>query len=190
MLESMIENPMPTRAEVTDVAHAATTGADSTMLSGETAKGEYPQLAVEAMHRILKETESHLHHTPSTLKLHLGERSALAEAAVSMAQTLKAPAIAIHTRTGATARLVSALRPGVLIFACAETEEVQRSLQLCHGIIPLLIPAKKDPESSMEMVLDVIEKSAVLPKQSTIVVIADTLSHKGEEAAVQIRTLS
>lgn len=190
MLESMIENPMPTRAEVTDVAHAAITRADSTMLSGETAKGEHPILAVQAMDRILTETESHQQPMPPMLEVHMGERSALAEAAISMAITLDAPAIAIHTRTGVTARIVSALRPGIPIIACAENEEIQRSLQLCHGVIPLVIPAKKDPESSVEMVLDVIQKSKLLPKKSTIVVIADTLSHRGEEAAVQIRTIN
>src|SRR5262249_22747277 len=96
MLESMIENPMPTRAEVTDIAHAATTRADATMLSGETAAGQHPIASVQAMQRILQETESHL---PKTMVTDdtcpFGERSALADAAVSMAVAVDASAILV-----------------------------------------------------------------------------------------------
>lgn len=192
MLESMIENPMPTRAEVTDVAHAATTRADATMLSGETAMGQHPFAAVEAMSRILQETEAHQaadnHHDIMCL---LGERSALADAAVSMALSVSSPVILVLTRSGKTAQAVSQLRPNLPIIACTSSPVVQRSLQLLHGVFPVFIELDddKNPEATLKGAFKAaIQQSLLLPGQQ-IVVIADTQTPTGPVHSVQIRTV-
>ncbi|MBP9751063.1 MAG: pyruvate kinase [Candidatus Peribacteraceae bacterium] len=136
MLESMIKNPMPTRAEVTDVAHAVHLGVDSTMLSGETAAGKYPFVALETMIRIAKETEKHT--KPSMPKAASdGRADQKAAAAVALAQGEKATAIVVYAKTGATARAISRLRPNVPVYLCATNADVLRRHQLFFALHPL-----------------------------------------------------
>lgn len=189
MLESMIENPMPTRAEVTDVAHAATTRTDCTMLSGETAAGKHPAGAVEAMSRILCETEAHQSADLRDKVCSVGERSALADAAVSMALAVAAPAIVVLTRTGRTAQAVSQFRSNLPIFAFTESPAVQRYLQFLHGILPMTIKFEKDPETTLDNVFAEITKRKLLKSGQNVVVISDTKTKTGSMHAVHIRTL-
>jgi pyruvate kinase len=193
MLESMIENPMPTRAEVTDIAHAATTRADSTMLSGETAMGQHPLLSVSAMSRTLIETEKHQgaeDHT--TIMCALGERSALADAAVSMALSVGAPAILVLTRTGKTAEAVSQLRSNLPIIACTTSDEVEHFLQLFHAVFPVRITLDddKDPDSTLAGAFLAAQKKGLIEKGQQLVVIADTMTKDGPVHSVQIRRFS
>lgn len=191
MLESMIQVPMPTRAEVTDVAHAAITRADMTMLSGETAAGQFPVLAVQAMDKILRETESHL---PPERRLTpycpLGDRSALAESAASMALTLKCPAIAVLTRSGKSALAVSAMRTGLPVIALTDSAEVQRSLLFCHGVIPLLIAFDQDPEVTMDHAFAAITEHKILTAGEKIVCVTDAKTPHGNVHAVHVRTVA
>ncbi len=142
MLESMRDHPIPTRAEMTDVAHAATTFVDSTMLSAETASGKHPRKALEAMSRLLLTTEQYVKRFRGLEDIIIhDEYEARAEAAVNLASTTDTVAIVVFTRTGKTAQQLSKFRPGVPIVACTEDIAVQRSMTLLYGVIPLLVPS-------------------------------------------------
>lgn len=190
MLESMIEHPMPTRAEVTDIAHAATTRSDATMLSGETAAGKHPVESVRAMRTILEETESILQpdaslRTPAVF----GRAAPLADAAVSMARAVHAHAIIVFTRTGMTVKAVSTLRPGIPIITLTESPVLQRQLVLWHGITPLVMKFNKDPEVSLDSAFSMIKSHQLLEVGNTAVVITDSLTHQGPVHTVHIRTI-
>ncbi len=189
MLESMIHSPMPTRAEVTDIAHAVTSRADCTMLSGETAAGAFPCEAVRAMAHVQMETEAQLPvpqvHLP--LSCPVGDRQALAESAVRMASSLRAPAILVITGSGATAQAISTLRPGIPIFALTESHDVQRALQLVYGVIPLIISYDSDPEITLQRALEAVDRTGRVADDLPIVAITDTKTIGGTARTVQIR---
>ncbi len=147
MLESMIENPRPTRAEVSDVANALFDGTDAVMLSGETAAGKYPTLAVDAMVRIAGEIErsSAFEEGPKydiPVLDHLRQGAtptehAVAASSVEAVRLLGAPALVTFTRTGLTARLVSSYRPPVPIVAVSDQERTYRQMALVWGVMPV-----------------------------------------------------
>lgn len=144
MLESMIEHPTPTRAEVSDVANAVFDGTDAVMLSGETAIGKYPVEAVRVMAKIIKEAEHHpgprvsgFEHSPVTLASPV---RAITHAAYNAAQDIQAKAILVFTRSGKTARLISKLRPECPIIALVPSEAISGALTLLRGVIPLALP--------------------------------------------------
>ena len=140
MLESMMRNPRPTRAEVADVANAVYDGTDCVMLSGETASGAHPVEAVRTMARIACETEPHVfdEHGPDRQRTHARASLAVGIAAVQTAETLNAACIIAPTVSGRTARLISKLRPRMPIYAVTPSERVMRQMQLSWGIVPLL----------------------------------------------------
>ncbi len=193
MLESMIENPMPTRAEVTDIAHAATTRTDMTMLSGETAAGQHPLASVEAMSKILEETEKHQmsDHQADTVCM-LGERGALAEAAVSMAISLGSPAILVLTRSGKTAQAVSQLRSNLPIIACTTDPRVERFMQMLHGVFPVHIEKDddKDTDKTLSLAYAAAIKKGLLTPGQQVVVVADTQTVDGPVHSVHVRKVS
>ena len=140
MLESMIEHPMPTRAEVTDTAHAVATGADATMLSGETASGNHPVLALQAMKRIHKATEEHLSRLETIYDIHF--HSAAEEemnTAVLMAEKEKVDAIVLLTDTGRTAKHIAKFRPPLPIISFVTDQQTCNELLLVYGVYPLYI---------------------------------------------------
>lgn len=189
MLESMIKNPMPTRAEVTDIAHAAVTRADATMLSGETAAGLYPLQSIDAMSRTLIETESHLHDEVHIEHSLTDDRIALADAAFSMAEALQARVIVVITRSGDTARAVSRLRPKVPILACTKHANVETTLQLCYGVQTASMPADStDPETSVHNALLAVQKHHLANTGENVVIIADTPTDDDKVRSVQIRS--
>ncbi len=149
MLESMIESPSPTRAEVTDVAWAAMAGSDAVMLSGETAVGSYPVEAVATMNRVLRLVEGHQWHTdlfehlvkhanPATAQdgIDLQLNEALARATAQLSRELSVRAIAVRADTGFTARMISAERPAAPILAFSAHERVCAQLNLYWGVTP------------------------------------------------------
>jgi len=144
MLMSMVTNPLPTRAEVTDVANAVLDGTDCVMLSEETAVGHDPPAAVRMMSRLLVETEPLLsgHEGPHRSV----EANALACAAAQLADDLDAAAIIVPTRTGVSARLLSAFRPRRPILAYSRAPETTRQLHLVWGVraIDLQVPPGSD----------------------------------------------
>ena len=148
MLESMIQNARPTRAETSDVANAIFDGTDAIMLSGETATGQYPVEAVEVMVRIATVTEAsdryqkqrEAAHQLRRAELHPNSSVAISHAARAIAETLPIKAIVAFTQSGYTARLVSTDRPGVPIFALTPSPEVARRVALYWGVTPLICP--------------------------------------------------
>jgi pyruvate kinase len=138
MLESMIHNPRPTRAEVSDVANAILDGTDAVMLSGETAVGAYPVEAVRVMDRIAVATDGHTPPAPflPPAEKHATPAYAIAAAARTLADRASAALVVVFTRTGATARLMSKERPGPAIIAYTPFETVYRRLALWWGVSP------------------------------------------------------
>ncbi len=154
MLESMVANPRPTRAEVSDVANAVLDGTDAVMLSAESAAGAYPVEAVKMLDRIIRRTEAAF--PPQTMdRPRRGEVSfpqAMSDASSFAAQELKARAIVAFTESGYTARLISQDRPPVPIIAFTPSERVRRRLTLDWGVVPRLI---KSQTSIDQMVVDI-----------------------------------
>lgn len=141
MLDSMIRNPRPTRAEVTDVANAVYDGTDAVMLSGETAQGKYPVEALQMMVEIVKNTEEHLDYTALLAKAQENRKksisSAIAYSSVATAANLNARCIIAPTATGGTARVVSKFRPQAPIVGVSPNEETLRKMQLYRGVYPV-----------------------------------------------------
>ena len=190
MLESMIKHPMPTRAEVTDVAHAAWTQADATMLSGETASGKYPLKSLEAMTRILQETESHFSHAPRFPDVPVtSDVEARAEAAVTLAGFTDVPAILAFTRTGHTAQALSKFRPRMPVIAFTDSPVIQRRLQLYFGVQPVLLPFKKNPDQTLDAAMKLCSKMGLLRSGQRVVVVSDARGSDGPVSTVQVRTL-
>jgi pyruvate kinase len=143
MLESMVEHPVPTRAEVSDVANAIYDGTDAVMLSAETSVGKYPVQSVEFMARIAVETEASIrnrgYQEPPTGP-EPGNAEIVADAAYRAAREAKATAVVVFTASGSSARLVSRYRPPVPIYALTPSETVARQLAINYGISPILAP--------------------------------------------------
>jgi len=148
MLESMIENPRPTRAEASDIANAILDGTDAVMLSGETAVGKWPVKTVETMAQIARtiEIDTSWHRAMRTVSGYRDSvdetsvSSAIACAAASLAKDVKATAVVVLTASGLTAERVSQQRPGMPILAFADRAEVASRLSLWHGIVPVHEP--------------------------------------------------
>lgn len=141
MLDSMIRNPRPTRAEVTDVANAVFDGTDAVMLSGETAQGKYPVEALKMMVHIVENAEEHLDYTTimdqNAIKRKRGISSAIGYSTVAAADTLQAKCIITPTVTGATARVVSKFRPKTPIYGVSPNEASLRRMQMFWGVCPM-----------------------------------------------------
>ncbi len=142
MLESMINNPRPTRAEASDIANAIMDGTDAIMLSGETASGLYPVEAVEMMAKIAVRTEKVLKYDSMLLQkgisVRLSTTDAVSHATVQLAQELNASAIITATESGSTARMISKYRPQAPIVAVTSSEKTTRFTQLLWGVDPVL----------------------------------------------------
>ncbi len=149
MLESMIDHPRPTRAEVADISHAVTAGADAVMLSGETAVGRYPLHAVEVMDRVARQTEAYLWRqgvfetlTPAVPGAGaLAMESAVARASALLSRDLRVRAIVLVPRSGAWTTIVSSERPAAPVIALAAEERVFRRLSLVWGVLPVRVAA-------------------------------------------------
>jgi len=153
MLDSMIRNPRPTRAEVNDVANAVLDGTDAVMLSGETAKGVYPVQAVETMARIIVRTEKEIRvwQRPSSLPPIASQTvpDAVSHAAVTIAEQMQAKVILSLTQTGSTARMVSKYRPACPISGVTVDRRTWRELALVWGVVPILTGKTHEDEREM-----------------------------------------
>ncbi len=142
MLESMIHNPRPTRAETTDVANAIYDGTSAIMLSGETAAGEHPVEAVKTMALIAETTENAIDYKKRFYKQEIRDSvnvsTAISHATVSAAMDLGATAIVTVTKTGTTARMISRYRPECPVISCTTNETTMRQMALSWGVIPLM----------------------------------------------------
>lgn len=141
MLESMIHNPRPTRAEISDVANAVFDGSSAIMLSGETAAGQYPELTVQTMAKIAQKAEEYINYVQRFAHYEFrieNEVDALSHATCAMAMNLNAKAIVACTRTGVTARMISRFRPPIDIIGMTTSEKTWRKLALSWGVIPVM----------------------------------------------------
>lgn len=190
MLESMITNPRPTRAEASDVANAIFDGTDAIMLSGESASGKYPIESVRMMDRIATVAESSMDY--ETLRKHSLPTSAhaIAHAACDMAVDMKAKAIATFTKTGSTARLISQFRPPNPIVALTQHIHVYRQLSLVWGVRPLMMTEVSDSESTLAMVEETLVNRAIAgPGDNIIITGGLPLAARGPANFVKLSTI-
>lgn len=141
MLESMIHNPRPTRAEISDVANAVYDGTSAIMLSGETAAGKYPVLTVETMARIAEQTENSIHYKKRFLNSEFQIKNsvdAISHAVCGIAIDIDAKAIVVCSLSGMTARMVSRFRPPVDIIGLSVDRKMWRQLALSWGVMPVM----------------------------------------------------
>ena len=175
MLDSMIVNPRPTRAEISDVANAIYDGTSAIMLSGETAAGAYPVEALKTMSAIAERTEQENHARFAPLAENTGKISvsdATAHAACLTAKDVNAAAIVTVSESGNTARLLSKYRPTQPIIACVMNEQVQRQLSLSWGITSLLMGPAKSTDELIEMSTALAQKNGYLHNGELAVVTA------------------
>ena len=175
MLDSMIVNPRPTRAETSDVANAIYDGTSAIMLSGETAAGAYPVEALKTMSAIAERTEQENHArfvplTENTGKISVSD--ATAHAACLTAKDVNAAAIVTVSESGNTARLLSKYRPEQPIIACVMKEQVQRQLALSWGITPLMMPLAHSTDELIEMSTSLAKENGYLHNGELAVVTA------------------
>lgn len=193
MLESMIANPTPTRAEVTDIAYAAKSQADSTMLSGETAAGNYPMKAVAAMDKVLRKCERIepmydflVDAADTDIDM---PRKEQALAACILASKLKADALIVMSKHGRTAMALSNCRPLIPIHAFTETEDSKHRLVLVWGIIPHCIKFSDNPDKTISAAIALGKKEGFLKNGQRIVAVSDIRSGSERVMTIQIRTI-
>lgn len=181
MLESMVENPRPTRAEASDVANAIFDGSDAVMLSAETASGKYPREAVAMMDKIIQEAEMH----PDDLLLRRRHRRTLSiseticESAAHAAQDLDMRAIAVYTESGTTARLISKYRPQCPIHALAASAPVCARLNLLWGVWPAFSELERGTEDMVAKAEALLRERQAAQQGDIIAVVAGTRSSSG-----------
>ncbi|MGE5507799.1 MAG: pyruvate kinase [Chitinophagales bacterium] len=175
MLDSMIRNPRPTRAEVTDVANAILDGTDAVMLSGETASGHYPVEAVKMMARVIRRTEEVLPYAELLKERRATGASvsdAISHATCQTAQDLKAAAIVTSTQSGATARLVARYRPESPVIAATPDQVVARQLTLVWGVTPVSVPVTTDLDGMLNAVVAATERAGFAGRGDVLAITA------------------
>ncbi len=183
MLESMIDNPRPTRAEASDVANAVYDGTDAVMLSAESAAGRYPVESVAMMNKIVVETENQMRLDPQPPVI--GKRKSLTipeticECMAHSAQDLDLAAIAIFTETGNTARLLSKYRPEAPIYALSPDLKVIHRLMLLWGVLPILCDRFRDTDKLVTMAEGILESGGYVGQREVVGIVAGTATTTG-----------
>lgn len=193
MLESMIYNPRPTRAEISDVANAVYDGSSAVMLSGETAAGKYPVETVEAMARITAETEQNIHYDKrfkNNSFIIKNTIDSISHSTCGMATDLQAKAVVVCSHSGMTARMVSRFRPAVDIIGLTTNERAWRKLALSWGVTPVKVEAYP----STEVLFYVAKKTAAevfnLVKDDKIIITGgNTNGESGNTNLIKIETI-
>jgi pyruvate kinase len=174
MLDSMIRNPRPTRAEVSDIANAVIDHTDAIMLSGETASGKYPVEAVRTMTEVVKETEAS-EYDDLPVNMTMATKSvneAMSEVANILSREVKARLILVATLSGNAARIVSRYRPNLLIAATTSDERVYRQLSLSWGVVPFMVPRCSTVEELADRSIGNLKKKSLVKKGDRIVIVA------------------
>lgn len=176
MLDSMIHNPRPTRAEATDVANAIYDGTTAIMLSGETAAGAYPLEAVRMMARIAERAENEIHYRERRKKLVTGEQAdvttAISHATCTVAEEIGAKAVITVTISGFTARRLSNYRPECPIIACTVNQTTACQMNLLFGVIPMLIPQEDNADMLFDAAIDVAKRRGYVCEGDAVVLTA------------------
>ena len=177
MLDSMMKNPRPTRAEATDVANAIYDGTSCIMLSGETAAGKYPVEALETMVRIAEKAEESINYikrfnSRDNSDVAFDVTNAISHATCTTAHDLGAKAIITVTKSGVTARQLSKFRPLYPIVGCTTQEHVWRQLNLSWGVVPALVDEVGDTDTLFERAVDAAEKTGLVESGDLVVITA------------------
>jgi len=175
MLESMITHPRPTRAEASDVANAILDGTDAVMLSAETAAGQYPRLAVEAMSRIIAEIEGkplQFGHDDRRREMAMSTEFAIAAASAAAVSMLNAPVLIVFTKSGFSARVVASHRPSVPILVLTDVPQTYRQLALVWGVIPELVPHCSTYDEMVRLALEAVQRRDLARAGDRVVVTA------------------
>ncbi|MDR1146167.1 MAG: pyruvate kinase [Verrucomicrobiales bacterium] len=190
MLESMIHNPLPTRAEITDVANAVFERADAIMLSGETTVGLYPVKCAQVLDKVatcIENNHTAEYHAPLPLTQ---RRDHAAAAAVHLANQMRADALLVFTHSGLGAQLCAALRPShSLIVACTPDAELARRLCLRYAVAPLVMAFGDNHLVNVDLARNLILDKKLLPEGGKLVVLTDQITHQNRYWSVQLRTL-
>ena len=194
MLESMIYNPRPTRAEISDVANAVYDGTSAVMLSGETAAGKYPVKTIQIMSDICEETENNIHYNKRFHRADFEIRNnldAISHSACSMAIGVNAKAITVCSLSGMSARLVSRFRPVVDIIGLTTKEKVWHKLALSWGVIPILCDEYPSPEVMFYSATKKTAKLLNLKEGDNIIIVGGTTSGKsGQTNTIRLERVS
>lgn len=175
MLDSMIKNPRPTRAEATDVANAIYDGTSAIMLSGESAVGAYPVEAVETMVRIALRAEAdmdYIRRFSRDTSASTDVTNAISHATVTSAHDLNASAIITVTKSGSTARILSRYRPACVIVGCTTEKHVWRQLALSWGTVPLMIAEESNTDDLFEHAVDAAVQNGLVHDGELVVLTA------------------
>ncbi|HZY62914.1 MAG TPA: pyruvate kinase [Edaphobacter sp.] len=194
MLESMIDNPRPTRAEASDVANAIYDGTDSVMLSAESAAGKYPVEAVAMMAKIITETEHQIRIDPRPAMTHsvsvrLSIAETICECMSHAADDLDVAAIAIFTETGSTARLLSKYHPQPPIFALSPFERVINRATLLWGTYPILCDRYRDTDELVDMAEGILESHGHVSPKQIVGIVAGTRTLSGATNFMRLHTI-
>lgn len=189
LLESMINNPLPTRAEITDVANAVFEQADAIMLSGETTVGHYPVECVRVLNRVALRIERSGGAGYAREAVLDDNRQKTVASAVVLANSLPRAKIIVFTRHGAMAGYVSNMRPEhAPIFAFTPSDEVQRQVALCWGVLPIHVAFSEDPNATIETAAAYLRNSGLTTPGDNLVIISDVLARGDRVDTVQLRT--
>ncbi len=188
MLESMISQPMPTRAEITDVANAVHERADCVMLSGETTVGKYPMDCVRILEKVARRVESEepiVNLAPAYLK---GDKSKLLEAAVHLANEMPGISLLTFTRQGFMAQGLAAMRPCLApIYAMTNSVETLREMRILRAVDPYLLTFASDPNDTIERAITFLVREGRLQVGDRLIVVTDLLSHDRLVDSIQLR---
>jgi pyruvate kinase len=193
MLESMIENPRPTRAEASDVANAVYDGTDAVMLSGESAVGKYPIEAVSMMGRIVQEAERTIKeqagYNVRPHESHLSIAETICEATAHAAEDLDLRGIALFTESGATARQLSKYRPSAPIFALSPVDVTINRLNLLWGTTPVRCPKANSTEAMVDLAESLLEQGGFVRPREVIAIVAGTRTKSGSTNFLRLHVL-
>ncbi len=193
MLESMIENPRPTRAEVSDVANAVYDGTDAVMLSGESAVGKYPVETVAMMARIVSEAERDMKETyqnePRQRQARLSIAETICEATAHAADDLDLRGIALFTESGQTARQLSKHHPTAPIFALSPVEITINRLSLLWGTTPILCPKINSTEALVDCAESLLEQNGYVRSREVIAIVAGTRTKSGSTNFMRLHVM-
>jgi pyruvate kinase len=188
LLESMILNPMPTRAEVTDVANAVYEQADAIMLSGETGAGRHPVRCVQVLDDIARRIEKEPPLAFYNERLSASAREELARSACRLADSLDAPAIVLVTRSGKLAQAVAAYRPrAAIIYAFTPEVGVQRKLWMVRSVVPFVTELHSDPEQTVQQALQRLRDRNRLLGGDQVVIVSDIMASQDRVTTIQVR---
>lgn len=191
MLESMIHNPRPTRAEISDVANAVYDGSSAVMLSGETAAGAYPVQSINAMAKIVEHAEQHIEYLQIIDDFEIKTTAeALSHSAATLAKDLNAKAIVVCTRTGDTARKVSRFRPNINIIGMTTDIHAYRQLALSWGVLPTMADEYSSIDILFYFAKQIAKKSGLVKKGDIIVITGGTPNGKsGNSNLINVETI-